>query len=146
MSTVQIGYPTGWTLAVVDHADEAAEAIRDLIGAGIGDDDIAHLSRSDDVATLERLGASRGLAAHVRRATQYLTMDQSPDLAVYERAVAEGHSVVGVRVDELERRRDAIAILRRHGAHFVNRFGAWATEEIAPWRGRMPAMPQHLTR
>jgi hypothetical protein len=146
MNTIQIGYPTGWTLAVVDDPGQAAAAIRELSGAGFGEDDIALMSQTDDVDTLERLGASRGIAAHVRRATQYLTMDQSPDLAVYERAVADGHSVVGVRVDAVEPRRRAIAILRRNGAHFVNRFGAWATEEIAPWRGTMPAMPQHLTR
>jgi hypothetical protein len=30
--------------------------------------------------------------------------------------------------------------------HFVNRFGAWATEEIAPWRGEMPKLPQYMQR
>ena len=31
-------------------------------------------------------------------------------------------------------------------AHFINRFGAWATEEISPWRGTMPDLPQHMQR
>jgi hypothetical protein len=51
-----------------------------------------------------------------------------------------------VRIDETERRRRAVEVLRHHSAHFINRFGAWATEEIAPWRGKMPDVPQHLTR
>ena len=54
--------------------------------------------------------------------------------------------MVGVRVPESEDRRKAIAILQRQGAHFINRFGAWATEEIAPWRGTMPDLPQHMQR
>jgi hypothetical protein len=146
MSGTLISYPTGWTLAVLDAPDAAAEAAQALAGAGIDSDDVAVLTRPDDVPTLERLGASRGLAARVRRTTQYLTMDQSPDLLVYERAVEEGHTVIGVRLADVGVRQRAVAILQRRGAHFVNRFGAWATEEIAPWRGTMPAMPQHLTR
>ena len=77
---------------------------------------------------------------------QFLTMDQLPDLHVYELAVEDGHPVVGVSIADATARRDAIAILRRHGAHFINRFGAWATEEIAPWRGEMPERPLHMHR
>jgi hypothetical protein len=32
------------------------------------------------------------------------------------------------------------------GAHFVNYFGRFATEEIARWRGPEPQLPDYLRR
>ena len=43
-------------------------------------------------------------------------------------------------------RTDAIEVLKRHGGHFINRFGAWSTEEVLPWRGPMPEIPQLMRR
>ncbi len=43
-------------------------------------------------------------------------------------------------------RRNAIEAMRRHGGHFINRFGAWATEEIAPWRGEPLPVGQLMQR
>ena len=54
--------------------------------------------------------------------------------------------MLGVRIGDAETRRDATEVIRRQGGHFVNRFGAWATEEIAPWRGKMPELPQYMQR
>ena len=51
-----------------------------------------------------------------------------------------------MRIDDAEQRRVAIDLIRRRGGHFINRFGAWATEEIAPWRGEMPKLPQYMQR
>jgi hypothetical protein len=95
---------------------------------------------------MSRLGTSSGIGANLRRAMQFMTMDQLPDLRVYELALEGGRPVLGVRVRDAERRRSAVEAIRRHGGHFVNRFGAWATEEIAPWRGEMPRLPQYMQR
>ena len=54
--------------------------------------------------------------------------------------------MLGVRIGDAETRREATELIRRHGGHFVNRFGSWATEEIAPWRGEMPKLPQYMQR
>jgi hypothetical protein len=141
-----IRYPSSWTLAVIDEPSEARAAVEELRASGVPDDDLVLLSGADAVAQLDRLGTSRGMAARLRRTVQFLTMDQMPDLHVYELAIEREHPVVGVRVADAEARGEAIDIIRRHGGHFINRFGAWATEEIAPWRGPMPPLPQHLQR
>jgi hypothetical protein len=146
MSSRLIGYPTDWTLAVIDDPSSAAAAARSLRADGLRDDELVVLSEADADVGLDRLGSSAGLAARLRRGLQFMTMDQLPDLHVYEQAVAQGRPVVGVRIDDAERRRGAIETLQRHGAHFINRFGAWATEEIAPWRGPMPDLAQHMQR
>ncbi len=144
MSGRLIRYPSGWTLAVLDDHDAAEAAVRALAATGINAEDLVLIDAGGE--GLDRLGSSSGLAGRLRRVVQFMTMDQLPDLHVYELALAQGKAVVGVRVPEPEARRKAIAIMQRQGAHFINRFGAWATEEIAPWRGTMPDLPQHMQR
>ena len=146
MTGRRIGYPGGWTLAVMDNPDEARAAHDELTAAGLEATDVVVLSGDAAVAGLERLGSSAGLGGRLRRGLQFMTMDQLPDLVVYEEAMRLGHPVIGVRIGDPERRREIVALLRRHGAHFINRFGAWSTEEIAPWRGQMPDLPQLMRR
>lgn len=146
MSRRLIGYPTGWTLAVLDDSASASAAVDALRVEGIPAEDLVLLAGAEAGDGLERLGSSTGLAGRLRRGLQFMTMDQLPDLHVYEVALEQGHPVLGIRVTDGTRRRAAIETMRRNGAHFINRFGAWATEEIAPWRGRMPDVPQHMRR
>ena len=67
-------------------------------------------------------------------------MDQLPDFAWYEWAVRDGGAVVMVRVrGDAPEGRTRSAVLERHGAHFVNHYGRFATEEIvALARARSP--------
>ena len=141
-----IGYPTGWTLAVLDGPAGADRAVRDLGAEGVADEDLVVLSGAGAGEGLDRLGSSAGLLARLRRGLQFMTMDQMPDLHVYELAIEKGHAVIGLRIPDADDRRRAIGVLVYHGAHFINRFGAWATEEISPWRGPMLDLPQHMRR
>lgn len=141
-----IGYPTGWTLTVLDDESAAQTAVEELAASGIDDDHLVLLAGPQGPERLDRLGTNAGLSGRIRRTVQFMTMDQLPDLQVYEQAVAQGRPVVGIRVADTDERRRAVALLRRHGGHFINRFGAWATEEIVPWRGPMLEVPQHLRR
>lgn len=146
MSRRIIGYPAGWTLSVLGTAEDAESAAAELRSAGVPAEDIVVISGDDVAARIARLGTSSGFLARARRTLQFLTMDQLPDLHVYEVAVEDGHPVVGISIADADARRSAIAILVKHGAHFINRFGAWATEEIAAWRGEMPDRPLHMHR
>jgi hypothetical protein len=141
-----IGYPSGWTLAVFDDPDAAGVCLRELRSQGVPADDLIVLSGGDAAGGLARLGSSAGLAGRLRRGMQFITMDQLPDLHVYELAVEQGRGVLGLRITDGEARQRALDSVRRNGGHFINRFGAWATEEIAPWRGTMPDLPQHMQR
>ena len=145
MSSVLIGYPTGWTLAVSDDEETARRTAVALREHGLAADDVLVISGTDAQAQLRRLGASTGILARARRAVQFMAMDQLPDLFVYEAALTQGRALLAVRVPS-DRRQDAVEILRRHGAHFINSFGAWMTSEIEPWHGPMPPIPQHMQR
>ena len=145
MSGQFIGYPTGWILGVIDDPSEAAQVEADLSAAGIGPDDVMILTGAESAKRLDGLGTQSGLLARMRRATQYLAMDQMPDFLMYEVALREGRAAIGVRPKDVERPA-VIEVLKRHGAHFINRFGAWSTEEVVPWRGPMPEIPQLMRR
>ncbi len=145
MSRPLISYPAGWTLSVFDDADTDA-AVAELKASGVAGNELIVLKGPDARHRMERLGASSGIVARMRRGLQQLTMDQMPDLHVYEEALDDGRAIVGLHIGDAERRRSAIATIGRHGGHFVNRFGNWATEEIMPWRGPALDLPHHLIR
>ena len=72
------------------------------------------------------------------RFLSFIAVDQAVDLAWYEAALADGRTVLVLRVPRADERRAAVAELRRAGAHFVNHYGRMATEDIVPWRGEPP--------
>jgi hypothetical protein len=144
VSEVLIGYPTGWTLAVVDDPAAATEVRTALVRSGLDERDVVAIHGSDASAELRRLGAASGVLARLRRSVQFLMMDQLPDFVVYEAALEDGRAIVAFR--DGERGPEAVAVLRRHRAHFINRFGALMTADIEPWRGPMPPVPHHMTR
>jgi hypothetical protein len=141
-----IGYPTGWLLAVIDDPARAAAADEELAAAGVAEGDRMVLSGHDGARRLDGLGTSSGFLARWRRAVQFTTMDQMPDFLLYEMAAEEGRSVVGVRSRAAIERDELLDILRRHGAHFINRFGSLMTEEIARWVGPQPRVPYYMHR
>lgn len=142
---VLIGYPTGWTLAVVDEEETARRAAESLRRSGCAPDDVLVIAGADAHDQLRRLGASSGVLARLRRAVQFMAMDQLPDLYVYEAALKQGRALLAVRVPA-DRRAEVVEMLRQRGAHFINSFGAWMTSEIEPWHGPKPPIPQHMHR
>jgi hypothetical protein len=135
-----INYPTGQLLAVVDDPGAVQPVRADLERAGFDTGDIVVLRGADGAARLDGLGAS-GPLSRMLRSVQFMTMDQMPDFLVYETAIREGRAVVAIRSRSDSRRREAVEILRAHGAHFINYYGRFSTEEISRWRGPEPPIP-----
>ncbi len=104
------------------------------------------LAGTDAADAIDATGRRHGLPGRLIRAVQFLVMDQMPDLALYEAALREGRAVVTVAAADRAAGARAAGVLARHGAHFVNRFGRFETEEIARWRGPEPRIPGLLRR
>ena len=73
-------------------------------------------------------------------------MDQLVDFAAYERALRDGRAVVMVHVHGDAPKDAAHQVLKRHGAHFINYYGRFATEELDLWRGPDPKIADVLKR
>jgi hypothetical protein len=141
-----ITYPTGRMLGVVDRPDRAHAAVAALVADGFGAADVDVLTGEDGRDRLGRLGSPPNPLSRVVRVVQFLLMDQLPDFLVYERAITDGRAVVAVRVADRAAMLRAKATLEQFGAHFLNHFGRFQTEELSMWRGPEPDIAGPLRR
>ena len=145
MTRRMITYPTSRLLGVIDRPDDGPAAVQALLAAGVADA-VDLLAGEDGLDRLGRLGSPPGPLSRIVRAFQFMSMDQTPDFLVYERALLDGRAVIAVKVTGRERMRAAAGVLERQGAHFLNYFGRYMTEEITLWRGEEPPIPDSLRR
>ncbi len=141
-----IGYPTNRLLAVIDDPADAATALAELAAAGIATRDLEVLRGDEGADRMDGTGDVSGWLGRLRRAFDFTLMDQLVDFAWYEWALRDGRAVVMVHVHGDAPKAAAHAILRRHGAHFVNYYGRFATEELDLWRGQEPDVANVLRR
>ena len=76
----------------------------------------------------------------------FTLVDQMPDFILYEAALLDGRAVLAVRLTSTETKLTARQILHDHGAHFINFYGRFATEELDAWRGPELDIPDILRR
>jgi hypothetical protein len=141
-----IGYPTNRLVAVIDDPTEAAGAMADLTAAGFGERDLDLLRGEEGADRMDGTGDVSGWLGRLRRAFDFTLMDQLVDFAAYERALRDGRAVVMVRAHGDVPKAKAHEILKRHGGHFINYYGRFATEELDLWRGPEPSIPGYLRR
>jgi hypothetical protein len=141
-----IAYPDRAVVAVVDDSSSADAATAELHAAGFGQDAVTLLTGSEGADRIDGMGRAHGLGSRVRRLLAFTVMDQLPDFVLYERALRDGRSVLIVRAPRDQDKRRAHEVLRRHGGHFMNYYGRFATEELDLWRGPEPDIPGVLRR
>ena len=135
-----IGYPNRQVVAVFDDGAAAERAIDALAAAGVPQTAIERFAGAADAERFDATGVRHGLLARLRRTMQFGLMDQLPAMAWYEAALREGRVVVAVGTTSRAATLRVVEALRGTGAHFINRFGRFDTEEFARWRGPEPAV------
>ena len=133
-------------MAVLDTADAAAAAAAALEQAGFGADALLVLRGDRDADRIDSLGNAGGSWTRARRLLSFTLADQMVDLAVYVAALRNGRTVLSVLVVGDAAKDRARRVLVGAGAHFVNFFGRFATEDIVPWRGPELPLPSWLRR
>jgi hypothetical protein len=136
-------------VAVIDDPAAARQIASHLVEAGIPAEDVEVLVGEQGARLLDHAGA-RSWGARLWRIAQYLSTDQSSDYVVYDAALRDGRAVIAVRFRDRALKDAAIELLRKAGAHFINFYGRFQTEEIARWRGHEivypPLMPPPRAR
>jgi hypothetical protein len=140
-----IGYPAQRLFAVVDDEAAAERAIAALATV-LDPATVQRFTGEADAAAFDSTGSHHGPLARVRRVFEFSVMDQLPDLAWYEAAAREGRTVLSIPVADAASGRQAAQLLAGAGAHFINRYGRFETEDIAPWRGPEPDVPDLMKR
>ena len=141
-----IGYPTNRLLAVIDDPAEAAAAMADLTAGGIAARDLDLLRGEEGADRVDGTGEVSGWLGRLRRSFDFTLMDQLVDFAAYERALRDGRAVVMVHVHGDGPKETVRQVIKRHGGHFINYYGRFATEELDLWRGPEPDIPGYLRR
>jgi hypothetical protein len=137
---------TNRLLAVLDEAAAATRATDALRDAGFPTQAVTVLRGDEDADRIDSLGKVGGRMARARRLLSFAMTDQMVDLAVYEAALRDGRTVVAVHARAAGDKERARQVLASEGAHFMNFFGRFATEDIARWRGRELPIPPYLRR
>jgi hypothetical protein len=137
---------TNRLMAVLDTAAAAAAATAALAGAGFGGDAVLVLRGDRDADRIDSLGNAGGIWARARRLLSFTLVDPAVDLAVYVAALRDGRTVLSVLVAGEEAKARARQALAGAGGHFINFFGRFATEDVAPWRGPELPLPSYLRR
>ncbi len=135
-----IGYPNRKVVAVLDDQAAASAAVTALAASGTPREAIETFAGAEDAERFDATGVRHGLLARLRRAMQFGLMDQLPAMAWYEAALREGKAVLAVRTTSRPETLRTVEVLKGAGAHFINRFGRFDTEEFARWRGPEPAV------
>jgi len=148
MARRMITYPTNRLIGVIDSPSGASRAADALVAAGFAPEGIVVLLGDEGRDRLGRLGSPPNGLSRVVRFFQFVLMDQTPDFIVYEAAIAEGRAVIAVIAGggDRERMLRAADLLKADGAHFLNFFGRFQTEEVSLWRGPEPEIPDALRR
>jgi hypothetical protein len=141
-----LGSARGRLLAVLDTDAAAEAAVGALEESGIPPDRIEIFKGDDGAAAFDSSGGRHGPGARLLRTLQFTLMDQMPDFAYYEAAARGGRSVLSVKVRGEAEMRRAVETIRQHGAHFINHFGLFTTEEFERWHGEEPALPGFMRR
>jgi hypothetical protein len=141
-----LGSARGRLLAVIDTKAELDAIEAALTEAGIAQEAIEVFTGDDGAAAFDGSGGRNGPAARALRTVQFTLMDQMPDFAYYEAAARQGRFVLSVKARGAAQTKRAVEILRQHGAHFINRFGLFTTEEYERWRGKEPDLPGFMRR
>jgi hypothetical protein len=137
---------TNRMMAVLDTDAAAADAAAALAREGFPAGAVLALRGDRDADRIDSLGNVGGAWARARRLLSFTLADQIVDLAVYVAALRDGRSVLSVLVSGHGDRERARRALAGSGAHFVNFFGRFATEDIIPWRGPELPLPPWLRR
>ena len=137
---------TGRLFAVVDDPADAPRVIAAVSRAGVDANAITLLRGDEGAARLDARGETTGVMGRLRQALSFTMVDQMPDFILYEAALRDGRAVLAVPIQSDEVKAEVVEQLRALGAHFINFYARFATEELDPWRGPELDLPGVLRR
>lgn len=138
-SSDPVEYPVDYLLGVMNTPAQAQCAIDALSGPFLE----SEIEVSCGPTAAQRLRESTGrtgLLDKVIRVGQSLglTNDEMEVKGAYEKALRDGHVVVRVHAPTDDRKALAVRVLQDCGGHFINYFGKFTRERIAPWTTASP--------
>jgi hypothetical protein len=132
-------YPENSLLGVLDTPEQVRCALDALSGPFL-ETELEVLCGEGQADRLRATTGRTGLLDKALRVVQSFGMwnDELEVKAQYEEALRDGHIVVLVEAPSDDRKQLAVEALRGCGGHFINYFGKFTRERIAPWTTARP--------
>jgi hypothetical protein len=127
-----IAYPTNKVIGFIDDPSDAQAALRDLNAAGFTADEIEVLTGEEGARRIDVTGREHGLLARIVRSIQKLSNYESEHIKRHEQELLAGHFGIGVTPKRESDREQIAQILKSHNGHFINYYGEWAMQRLAP--------------
>jgi hypothetical protein len=132
-----LAYPVNRVAGTIADSDDAEAALRALLDAGVGADDIEVLHGETGLRRLDPEGTEHGLLARFQRAVIHIAGANEEALTLEHHVddVRAGRFVILVRADRPDTRDRIAAMLKAHGASFVGFFGRWTLHSLEHTQG-----------
>ncbi len=121
-------YPANHVTSIIENADEAEAAVRELDEAGFGEN-LWYARGEGALNLLDVKGEHHGPLARLYRALQHLTEERDM-LNRYEEKVKEGASFIAVQLGDPKDKRQVGGILHAHGSTYTHFLGRGTTESL----------------
>jgi hypothetical protein len=126
-------YPTNSVIGVVDNREDARSAIRQLKAAGFPEDKIGLLFGARDTEQVEGgTEEEEGFWGKITRMIQEFGDVDQDHKEYHKQQLLAGHYLVTVHAEDDAARDRACDILKENNAHFINYYGEWAVDNLAP--------------
>ena len=126
-------YPTNSVIGVVDSRTDARAAVRELKDAGFAEDKIGLLCGKQNIEEVESDAEDEpGFWGKVTRMIQEFGDVDQDHKEYHKQQLLAGHYLVSVHAEDDAARDRACDILKANRAHFINYYGEWAIDNLAP--------------
>ncbi len=126
----ELTYPDNSLIGIIDTYADARAALKALGTAGFPEDEIGILCGKEGAKIIDADGSQEGVLGKIARVIREFGDVDNPHKEAHEKALREGHFLVAVRAEEEEKRKQALEILKSHGAHFINFYSPWVIEGL----------------
>ena len=126
--------PTDKVIGIIDDANDAQAALRDLMVAGFRAEQLELLTNEEGAQRIELNDEQRDVSVHIIGPSQKpQAYYDAPGLVTQiEQELKAGHYGIGVGATDSEARETVRKILKSHGGHYINFYGTWAAEALEP--------------
>jgi len=128
-----LNYPTNKVVGVFADWTQARAALDALAADGVAAEQVGVLHGPEGAARLDATGERHGILAQISRFFQRFADMDDKHTQRHEQELAAGHVLVEVYVgDDESARARTRDLLKQHGGYFINFYGKWYVENLAP--------------
>lgn len=124
-------FPYNSVVGVIDDPSELDEAVQGLVASGFAESEVNVLSGNAGVRQIDAKGKRKGLLARLFRIVDALGPERE-HTARHVKELESGHFIVVVDSPDAAAKARARDGLAAHGAHFINYYSRWSTENLVP--------------